>query len=126
MEKGEEFFLQFPSHVDEEIAAEDAVEFGKRRVFDHVLLGKNQHVADAFVDAIRTAVGLGRKKAGQPFRRDIGRDAGRIQPASGRGDGLAIDVGGKNLHHETLLGRLQKLLQEDGDGIGFPSGGAAR
>ena len=64
VEQGDELLLQFPAHIDQQVAATDQVEFGERRVFDHVLLGKDHHVADAFVDAVGAAVRLlGRKSA---------------------------------------------------------------
>jgi hypothetical protein len=67
-------------------------------MLDDVLLGKHQHVPDAFVDAVRAAVGRGRKKARQPFLRKVGNNAGRIDADSRRGDRLAVDVGGEDLH----------------------------
>ena len=106
VEQGNELLLQVPAHIDQEVAATDQVEFGEGRVFDHVLLGKDQHVADAFVDAVGAAVGLGREKARQPLRRDVGGDAGRIEAGAGRGNRLAVNVGGEDLHLEALLQRL--------------------
>ncbi len=103
VEQGNELLLQVPAHIDQEVAATDQVELGERRVFDHVLLGKDQHVADAFVDAIGAAAGLGREKPRQPLRRDVGGDAGRIEAGAGRGNRLAVNVGGEDLHLETLL-----------------------
>ena len=125
MEKGNEFFLQFRAQIDEQVAATDQVEFGERRVFQHVLLGKHQHVADAFVNAIGATVGLDGEKSRQPFRREVCGDAGRVQAGARGGDGPAVDVGCEELHRVVLLERVHALLQEDGDGIGLLSGGAA-
>ena len=77
------FFCSSRAHIDQQVAATDQVEFGKRRVFDHVLLGKDQHVADALVDAVGAAVRLRGEKARQPFRRDVGGNAGRVDAGAG-------------------------------------------
>ncbi len=111
VEQGNELLLQVSAHIDQEVAAADEVEPGEGRILDHVLLGKDQHVADALVDAVGAAAGLGREEARQPLRRDVGGDAGRIEAGPGRGNGLAVDVGGEDLHLEILFQRLQALLR---------------
>ena len=68
MEQGNEFFLQIPANIDQEIAATEEIEFGKWWIFNYVLLGKDKHVADAFVNPVGTAVGFGCKKPRQPLR----------------------------------------------------------
>ena len=78
------------------------------------------------MDAVGAAAGLGREIARQPLRREVGRDAGRIDPGPGRGDRPAVDVGGEHLHRESLPERLHALHQENGEGIGFLAGGAPR
>ncbi len=125
MEQGKELLLQVPVHVNQEVAATDKVELGKWRIFDDILLGKDQHVADAFVDTVRAAVWFCRKKSGQPFRQDVCGNIGRIDAGAGRGNRPAVDVGSEYLHLETLLQRLYALLQEDGDGICLLAGGAS-
>ena len=47
VEQGNELLLQVAAHIDQQVAATDQVEFGEGRILDHVLLGKDQHVADA-------------------------------------------------------------------------------
>ena len=56
---GSLLFLQFLAQINQEIAATDKVKSGKWRIFDYILFGKNQHVADVFVDAISAAVCVG-------------------------------------------------------------------
>ena len=75
--------LQFSAHIDQKVAATDQIEFGKGRVFNQVLLGKDQQVADAFVDAVEDAVWLLDEKPGQPFRGNVGGDAGGIEAGDG-------------------------------------------
>ena len=89
VEQGHELLLEIPAHIDQQVAATDQVQFGKRRVFDHVLLGKDQYVAEAFVDAIGRAVRLLDEKSRQSFRRNVGGDAGGIDAGAGLSDGLA-------------------------------------
>ncbi len=121
-----DLFLQIATHIDQEIAATDEIEFGERRVLDQILLGKDQHVTDAFVNAVNAAVRIGRKKTRQPFPGDICLDAGRINANTGCGNGLAVDVCGKYLHHVALPDHILALGNQDGQGIGFLAGGASR
>ena len=125
VEQGHELFLKVGTQIDQQVAATDQVKLGERRVLEHILLGKHQHVADALVNAVGTAVGLGGEKARQAFRREVGGDAGRIQSGAGSGDRPAVDVGGEHLHRVVLLDGLHMLLQQDRNGIGFLAGGAA-
>ncbi len=52
VEKGNDLFLQFRAHINEHITTADQVELGKRGILDHVLFGKNQHVANVLADAV--------------------------------------------------------------------------
>ncbi len=125
VQQGNQLLLQFRAHIDQHVAATDQVEFGKGRVLDDVLLGKDHQIADAFVDAVGAAVRLLEEKARQPVRRDVGGDTGRVNAGAGMSDGVAVNVGGEHLHFEILLQFLHALLQQDGDGIGFLAGGTA-
>ena len=60
--------------------------------------------------AVEGAIGLGSKKARQSFRREVGRDASRIQTGSSCSDRPAIDVGGEQLYRVVLLERFHVLL----------------
>ena len=122
MEQGNHLLLQLAPHIDHEITTTDQVEFGKWRVFDHVLFGKNQRVADTLVDAIGFTVGFQRKKARQPFRGDVVGDAGGKESFAGLTDGLAVYVGGKELKHVVLFQCLHMFLEQDGDGVGLFAG----
>jgi hypothetical protein len=53
MKHAQDFFLQFRFEVNQQVAAADQVDFGKRRVVDQVMDRKNEVVADAFFDVIR-------------------------------------------------------------------------
>ena len=111
MEKWDELLLQFRSHIDQQIAATDQVEFGKRRVFDQVLLGKDDFVADALLDAVGPALRILGEKARKSFRRNIGGNARRVDASACAFDGAAVNIGGKHLQLETLLQLLHALLQ---------------
>ena len=126
VEQGHEFFLQVAVQVDEQVAAADQVEFGKRRIFDDVLLGKNQHVADAFMDAVDSCRRTRRKKSRQPLRGEIGGNARRIETGPGRGNGPAVNVGGEDLDLVTLFQILHMLGKEDGQRIGLLAGRTTR
>ena len=119
----DQLLLQFCAQVNQQVAATDQVELGERRVLDHVLLREHQQVTNAFVDPVGAAVGLEREKSGQPLRRHVVGDAGRVHTGTGHGDGAAVDVGGKHLHLVAGLEQLQPFLQQDGHRISLFTGG---
>ena len=126
MEQEHELLLQLFTHINKQVTATDQIQFGERRIFDHILLGKNYHVTDIFLDAVGAAVGINRKKTRQSFRRDVSGDAGWIQTDASRGNRLAVNVGGEDLHRVVGFKLVDPFLQEDGNGIGLFAGGAAR
>ena len=103
VEKRDELLLQLRAQVDQQIAATEQIELGKGRILDDVLLGEDQQVAEAFMDAIAAAIGFGGEEARQAFGRKIGGDAGRITAGAGRGDGPAVDIRGE----EALLASMR-------------------
>ena len=122
---GESVSSAGPRHIDQQIATTDQVEPGKRRISDHVLLGKDQYVAEDFLDAVGAGFRLLVEKSRQSFRRDIGGDAGGINAGACLFNRLAIKIGGKHLQFEVLLQRLRLLLEQHGKGIGFLARGTA-
>ena len=48
--RGDEFFLQVAVHINKQIATTEQVESGERRVFNDILLGEYQHVANVLID----------------------------------------------------------------------------
>ena len=123
MEQGNEFFLQFRAHIDQEVAATDEVELGKRRVACQIMLGKDQHVANDFMDA-EAAAGFGREEPGKSFSGNIGGDFGGKQAGPGGGNGAGVNVGGEYLRIEFFFQSFLPFGEQDGDGIGFLPGGA--
>ena len=102
VKQGNQLLLQVCAHVNQQVAATDQVEFGKRWVLDQVMLGKNQHVANVFAHAVSTAVGLGGEKTRQSPGRNVGGNTGWINTGSGRGNGTAVNVGAEDLHFVAL------------------------
>jgi len=55
------------------------------------------------VNAVAAGVGICVEKASQALGRKIGGDAAGVDPRAGRGNGVAIDIGGKDLQGIALL-----------------------
>jgi hypothetical protein len=81
---------QFGAQVDQQIPTTDEIHAGKRRVENHVLLGKHHHIAEGALHRIGMAVPL--KKPGQPLRRDITRDVRGIGAGPCALDGRRVDI----------------------------------
>ena len=52
VKEGDQFLLQIGVQIDQEIAATEQVKFGECRVFVDVMFGKDQEIANRFIDAI--------------------------------------------------------------------------
>ncbi len=61
-EQRDKLLLQFATHIDQQVATTNEIELGKGWVFDYVLLGKDHHIADAFVDAVNASIRFQSKK----------------------------------------------------------------
>ena len=74
-------------------------------VFDKVMLGKDYHVTDTFLDAVFSVRTQG-EEAPQTFRWNVGSDADRIDANTGLFDGPAANICCENLYLESLLQHL--------------------
>src|SRR5678815_4669331 len=101
MEQRHESFLQCAIQVDQDIPTTQQVEFGKRRVLDEILDGKNRHFTKFFFDVITVA--FIEEKSPEPRRRDIFDDTVRIDSGTCRLNRVGVDVGAENLHAKALL-----------------------
>ncbi|MNQ72786.1 hypothetical protein D3C85_874980 [compost metagenome] len=125
VEQRNDLLLQFRAQIDQQIATTDQIQPGKRGVLDQILLGKDQHVADAFMNAIAASIGFQGEKPLQPFRADVGRHAGRINTGACRSNRLTVDISGEHLNPVILLEGFAVFLQENGQGIGLLAGRTA-
>ena len=125
MKERDQSLLQVRVQVDQQVATTEQIEPRERGVFEHVLLGKHQHVADALVDAVSVTVVLLGEEARQPLWRNVAGDAGGVKTDASHRNGPAVDVRGKDLHGVVLLEHLHAFLQQDSDGIGLLASGAS-
>ena len=123
----DQFFLHLRVQVDQQVAADQDVELGEGRVHDHVLRGKDHHLADLLAHPVAVLV-LDEEPA-QALGRDVRGDVGRKDARARLVDGVPVQVGGKDLERKVpgRLDLLQRLLEDHGQGIGLlPRGAAGR
>ncbi len=125
VQQGNDFSLKFRLQVDEQIAATDQIELGKRSVADQVVDGEDHDIAELLVDLVGLLV-VAAEKAGQPGRAEIPGDAVRVDPLAGHAQRLLIHVAGENLQAAILLTAAKFLKEQHGDGVGLLAGGATR
>ena len=123
MEQQQHLFLRLGSQIDQQVAAGDQIEAREWRIGQHILHREHHHAAQFGHHPVAMLL-LG-KEAGEPRRRDIGRDRSRIAPLAGQGDRFLVDVGGEDLELQVALGRRDLLEQQHGEGIGLFAGAAA-
>jgi len=87
------------------------------------VLGEYHHVPEGLGDPV--GVLLGDEEPAQSLGSQVVGDARRIAPHPGGLHRFRIDVGGEDLNRESGPHRLQGLADEDGQGVGLLTGGAA-
>ena len=109
--------------VDEEIPAADEIEPVEGRIFENVVFRENHIFADGALDLV--GIPLGCEIFFEEVRGDIRRDACGIDALAGDLEGIAIQIGRKDFEGHPGVAMLgDRLGNEDGDRVGFLSGGA--
>src|SRR3989304_3641124 len=123
-EQRNQFFLHLRGQIDQQVATAQDVQLGKGRIHDEILRRKNHQLANLFEYPV--AAFFFDKEPAQPPRRHVGGDIVRKGPLAGLVDRVPIQVRGEDLQGETplALGLLYRLLEDDGQGISPPPGGA--
>ena len=87
---------------------------------DEILRCEDDHLANVFPHAVM-AVLLLDEKLQQTFFGNIRADVRWVDSRTGLVDGVLVQVGGKHLQGEAfvLLESFHRLLEDDGEGIGF-------
>ena len=126
MKHRNEAFLQSCTQINKQVAANEQVELGERRVLVEVVHGKHHRVAHLFFYPI-AFVDLG-KEAVQALRAHIGHDVFAINSGAGRVDAFGIDIGGENLNFEVPapVYSFKGFEQANGQTKGFFAGRATR
>ena len=124
VEDGEEIALQNILEIDQQVPAADQVQLPEWRILEHVVLREDDHLADLVPHDV--AVALAAEIARQPPRRHILDDVVAVDAPSGRGYGVAVQVGGKYFDISLDAELLHHLREQDRDGIGFFACGAPR
>ena len=121
----DQLFLHFRGKINQQVPAAQDVELGEGRVHDEILRRKNDHFANLFAHPVAVIL-LGEEPL-EPCFRQVRGDVGQKEARAGLVNGVPVEVGGKDLDRDFSPGpeRLHRLLEHDGQGIGFFAGGAA-
>ena len=95
MEREEQFSLQTGIEVDHHVAATDEVHARERGVYDQVLLGENDALAQVLDDAV--AIFLLDKKLSQALGRDILGERLGVEALAGFFEEFLVEVGREDL-----------------------------
>ena len=116
--------LQIRGQIDQEIPATQDVELAEGRVHHQVLRGKDHHLTDCLCHLI--AMLRLDEESTQSFGRYVRDDVGRVKSLARLGDGVTVQVRGKDLQRRGL-GEFELLVQflvDDAEGISFLAAGA--
>src|SRR4029077_1771780 len=123
MKQRQEFLLGLGFQIDQEIAARQEVQLRKWRIGQDVMRCEHHQIPNLLLNPI-TVVFLGKEPL-QALLCDVAGDADRVEAEARHLNGPAVQVRRKNLHVEATLLLRQVFTDEDGERIGFLSGGTA-
>ena len=109
--------------VNQQIAAADQIDSGKRRIAQHIVAGE-QHFFAHLLGHPKTVFFKGEEML-QPDSRHIRRNGRRIQAVAGEGNRPVVNIGCKHLKLRPAALQLHLFFKQQGDGIGLLAGGAA-
>ena len=124
VENAEKIPLQHRLEIDQQISAADEVELSERRILEYVVLCKYNHLPQIMPDYI--GIPLARKVAGQALHTHIFDNIVAVDSLAGGSDRIGIEICRKYLYISSLPQLLHDFHEEDGDRVGFLTGGAAR
>src|SRR6266446_1414532 len=123
MQQRDDLLLKRRLQVNEQVAAGDQVEAGKRRVADHAVRREDAHLAQILDQMIATR--FVDEEALEPRGRDrLDRVDGIARRARDAHCGF-VYVGGEDLHLGRRLDPVHVLAQKDRDRVGLLAGGTA-
>lgn len=102
------FFLNLRIQINEQVAATDQVQVGKRRIADQILHGKNHRFTNPLQNVVFCI--FPGKIFFQVMRRQICGDGFRVNPLAGRRNSLLVDVRGKNMSEFSRSSWIQHTL----------------
>ncbi len=123
MENGKEAPLQRRLEIDEQVPAADEIELAERRILEHIVLGKDDHLPDIMPDHILVA--LPRKVPGQAVQADVLYDVVPVNTAVRLHDRVGIEVCREDLHIPPHAQLFHDLREEDRDRVGLLTGRTA-
>ena len=124
MKDGKKIPLQDILKIDQEVPAAHQIQPAEGRILEHIVLGKDDHLADVVVD--RVAVSFFGEKAGETRDRDILENTVPVDAASRDGDGITVEIRRKYLDITAQSQLLHSLSKEDRYRIGLLTCGTAR
>ena len=122
MEHRQHHFLRLGVQIDQQVPAGDQVEFGKRRILEHVLLGEHHHVADVLVDTVELSSFL--KKRSSRSAEMSAAILSRYSPARAFSIEF-IDVGRDDIDRHAPSVRSPNVPDQDRDRVHLLAGRAA-
>src|SRR6266699_1259562 len=85
-----DLLLQLAFEIDQDVPAGDQIDVRKRRVFEQIVDGEQNYIADLLTDPV--VIALARKKTAQPLFADIGFDGERIPALACRSERAGIKI----------------------------------
>ena len=127
MKERQQLVLQLGREINEQIAAGDEVKLRERRIHDHVVRCKNDRFANGLADQEIAAFRL-HERTIEPRLRHVRGNARRVDTGSRLVDGIAIEIGGEDLHPVAPFWRelVHRFPQHDRDRIRLFSRRATR
>ena len=117
MEGVQDLGLHLAIQIDQQVAAADEIQAGKRRIAEQVVLGEQHLLAQLLFHPV--LVLLLEQVLAQARGGDVGDDGARIDAMPGHRQGMLVEIGGEHLQPGAGLAQLGLFGQQHGQRIGF-------
>ena len=124
VEDREQVSLKYILEIDQQVPAADQVKFTKRRILKNIVLREHDHLADLVADDI--AVSLAAEIAAQARHAHILADVVAVDASACHSNRIRVQIRGKDLHISSHAELIHYFREQDRNGIGFLTCGAAR
>ena len=123
VENRKQILLQHVLEINQQVAAGNEIQLAKGRILEYIMLGEHDCTANVGIDDVFIA--LAGEILAETGQGNLLNDIVPVNAAARNGNGILVQISGKQLQFPANAQLLHHLCEDNGDGIGFLTCGAA-